>query len=265
MSYNSIDPINSIDPFTFFMNLLHGEKISWYQKLMLKIIDAGEVPEHLAIIMDGNRRYARMHHYETVGLGHKDGAKKLKQIIEWLSYLHGVKILSVYAFSLLNFQRDQKEVNDLMDLAESTFKEMADNPQFFKDKRCRILFIGRIEKLEEKVQAQIQRVLECNPDNFEFTLNICVAYTSHDEIEKARDICLEKNVNVTIDNVFENLQIPSKPNLLVRTSGAMRMSNFMLLQCANCPIIISEILWPDLSFIDLIDILLRYQLRNYIL
>lgn len=246
------------------MSIFTEEKISWHEQLMLQILDAGDIPEHIAIIMDGNRRYAKKHHLENVGLGHKDGAKTLRKIIQWLSYLHNVKMLSVYAFSILNFRRSPEEVKYLMDLAEGTFQEMADKPEFFTKHRCKVEFIGRIELLEERVKKQMRRVLEANDKNPLFTLNICVCYTSHDEIERSKCQCIEKHIPLNEENIFENLELNSKPDLLVRTSGVMRMSNFMLMQCAKCPIIVSNVLWPEISFKDLIDIILRYQLRNFV-
>lgn len=241
-------------------------ELNWIQRGLMRIVDSGEIPEHIAIIMDGNRRYARKYLLPKVGEGHREGAEKLKQVIKWLSVLHGVKELTVYAFSLLNLNRAKDEVKDLMDLAESTFKEMADNPQFFEDHNCKIRFIGRVdhEELEERVKVQIKRVEEVGPTNPEFILNICTLYTSHDEIEQARDDCLAKNIEPTYENVFSHLELPSKPDLLIRTSGVYRMSNFLLMQCANTPIVVTEKLWPEISFYDFVKILIQFQIRNYL-
>ncbi|EAY06822.1 undecaprenyl diphosphate synthase family protein [Trichomonas vaginalis G3] len=238
--------------------------MQWYHKALLRIIDAGEIPRHVAIVMDGNRRYARKEHLESITMGHKMGADKLKEVIEWFSKLNGIEMLSVYAFSILNFQRAQQEVNGLMDLAESTFKELADNPEFFTKNNCKINFIGRIEMLEQRVIDQINRVNQLGPKNPKFILNICVCYTSHDEIEHSRDECIENQFEPNYENVFKHLQLPMKVDLLIRTSGVMRMSNYLLLQCSDANIIVTDKLWPELSIWDLSFILIKHQLRNYL-
>ncbi|OHT11879.1 undecaprenyl diphosphate synthase family protein [Tritrichomonas foetus] len=239
-------------------------EMHWYERLLMKVIDSGEIPEHIAIIMDGNRRYARKMMFDSVAQGHQLGAEKLRQIIEWLSILHGVKMLTVYAFSLLNFNRVEDEVTALMDLAEKTFSDMADTPDFFHKNNCKVQFIGRIEMLEERVLKQIRRVESVAPENPEFILNICVCYTAHDEIERARDKCLSENVKPTYNEVFNRLDLPCKPDLLIRTSGVNRMSNFLLMQCSDTPIVITDILWPELTVLEMAKILLKYQLRNYL-
>ena len=236
--------------------------MGWLEQLLLNIIDSGEVPEHIAIIMDGNRRYARKMMLGSVGEGHKEGANKLKQIIEWLSKLHGVKMLTVYAFSILNFNRSKSEVKQLMDLAAETFKEIADQPDILYKHNCRINFIGQIGLMDDYVLKQVRRLHDISPKNPEFILNICACYTSHDEIEHARDKCFEDGADPTYDEVFSRLQLPKKPDLLIRTSGVSRMSNFLLMQCSNTPIYITDQLWPELSFFTLFKILISYQLRN---
>ena len=236
--------------------------VLWYEKLLMNIVNSGEIPKHIAIIMDGNRRYAKKMNFEKVAEGHQEGANKLKQLIEWLSLLNGVKVLTVYAFSLLNFKRNQEEVADLMDLAEKTFKEIADNPQTLAEKNCKVNFIGEVQMLEEKVIKQIRRCEENAPKNPKFILNICVCYTAQDEIEQARDKCIENNISPSYDEVFKNLMLPQKPDLLIRTSGVLRMSNFLLMQCDHTPIYITNELWPELSAYTLFKILISYQLRK---
>lgn len=236
--------------------------VNWLEHALLKVIDSGEIPEHIAIIMDGNRRYARKMGFATVAEGHKVGAKKLKQTIEWLSELHGVKMLTVYAFSLLNFERNQDEVKGLMDIAVETFSEMAAQSDEMKRRSCAIRFIGRTELLEKRVLDEIRRVEAAAPENPQFVLNICVCYTSHDEIERARDSCLEQNITPTLDDVFQRLELPNKPDLLIRTSGVKRMSNFLLMQCAETPIVVVDKLWPELSVYDFAKMIIKFQLRK---
>ena len=235
---------------------------TWYERFLLRVIDCGEIPEHIAIIMDGNRRYARKMHYATITEGHEMGAEKLKQLIQWLSVLHGVKTLTVYAFSLLNFKRSEDEVNGLMDLAVRTFSEMAAESDELKRRSCAVRFIGRKELFEARVLEQMKKLEDAGPEHPEFVLNICVGYTSHDEIERARDACFGDGVEPTIEEVFGRLELPRKPDLLIRTSGVYRMSNFLLMQCAETPIIVVDKLWPELTILDLAWIMIKYQLRE---
>lgn len=242
----------------------HFLVMNWFQKALLHILNAGEIPRHVAIVMDGNRRYARKEHLSSVTVGHKLGADKLKQVIEWMSELNGIRILSVYAFSILNFKRSKEEINGLMDLAETTFKDLADQPEFFTKNQCRINFIGRVEMLEKRVVDQIKRVSEAGNKNPKFILNICVCYTSHDEIEHARDDCFRENITPNLENVFNHLQLNEKVDLLIRTSGVMRLSNFLLMQCQDANIIVTDKLWPELNIWDFSYIMLKHQLRHYL-
>lgn len=249
---------------TWVESLHQPVSFRWYQRFLGKILSSGEIPEHIAIIMDGNRRYARENNLPNVGLGHQKGAGKLKEVISWLSLVNGVKQLTVYAFSLLNFNRSEDEVKALMDLAEITFKDMADTRALFDQYQCKIRFIGRTDLLEERVRRQIKRVEDAGREDAPFTLNICVCYTAHDEMEYAREKCINQKADLTYDNVFSNLMLPSKPDILIRTSGVYRMSNFLLMQCSNTPIYVTNSLWPEISFWDVLKILVRYQLRGYV-
>jgi ditrans,polycis-polyprenyl diphosphate synthase len=236
--------------------------VSWYERFFMRVIDSGEVPEHIAIIMDGNRRYAKKRGYASPVDGHQEGAQKLKEVIQWLSLLHGVKMLTVYAFSILNFKRSPEEVEGLMQLALDTFEEVLKEEGRFQRDNCAIRFLGRRELLNQEVRELFEKVEKCAPANPQFVLNICASYTSHDEIERARDQCRAEGAELTLSEVFARLDLPLKPDLLIRTSGVNRMSNFLLLQCAETPIAIVESLWPELTLFELGKILVRYQLRK---
>jgi ditrans,polycis-polyprenyl diphosphate synthase len=232
------------------------------EKMALHILDRGEIPGHIAIIMDGNRRFARKKGFDRIGEGHRMGGEKLKEVIRWLSILHGVKMLTVYAFSILNFKRSQQEVEELMDLAMSFFSEIRSQQSDIQMQGAALRFIGRKELLSERMQIEMNELEAAAPENPKFVLNICVSYTSHDEIERARDRCKKENGDMTLDSVFQKLDLPCRPDLLIRTSGVWRMSNFLLMQCAETPIAVVDSLWPELSAWDLVKILLKYQLRK---
>jgi ditrans,polycis-polyprenyl diphosphate synthase len=236
--------------------------VTWWERLLLRIVDCGEIPEHIAIIMDGNRRYARKRGYSSILEGHNDGAQKLRQVIEWLSHLHGVRILTVYAFSILNFERPADEVTDLMRLATDTFTQVLNESARFQREKCAIRFLGRRSLLAPEICELFDRVESTAPADPEFLLNLCVSYTSHDEIESARDRCFSEGVEPSLPEVFDRLELPKRPDLLIRTSGVKRMSNFLLLQCADTPIAVVDELWPELALATLARVLLRYQLRR---
>jgi ditrans,polycis-polyprenyl diphosphate synthase len=173
-----------------------------------------------------------------------------------------VKVLTVYAFSILNFQRSPDEVDGLMRLALDTFSSILNDSSQFQREKCAIRFIGRKELLSAEVRQLFDKVESTAPPNPEFFLNVCVSYTSHDEIERARDLCLLDNAEPSIDEVFARLDLPRRPDLLIRTSGVNRMSNFLLLQCAETPIAVVDALWPELTLYQIAKVLIKYQLRR---
>jgi undecaprenyl diphosphate synthase len=236
--------------------------LSWMEKLALRILDRGELPAHIAIIMDGNRRFAKKKGFDRIADGHRYGAEKLKEVIRWLSVLHGLKMLTVYAFSILNFKRSEQEVEDLMSLAVEFFAEVREERKNSQLQSAALRFIGRKELLSPRIQQEMDDLEKSSPEDPQFVLNVCVSYTSQDEIERARDRCKEDNCGMSWDDVFQRLDLPCSPDLLIRTSGVWRMSNFLLMQCADTPIAVVETLWPELSAWDLVKILLKYQLRR---
>jgi ditrans,polycis-polyprenyl diphosphate synthase len=136
-----------------------------------------------------------------------------------MSVLHGVKMLTVYAFSILNFERSADEVEGLMRLALETFSSVLRDASQFQREKCAIRFIGRKELLAANVRALFDKVEATAPPNPEFVLNVCVSYTSHDEIERARDQCLLDNAEPSLDEVFARLDLPKRPGPLILTSG----------------------------------------------
>ena len=194
-----------------------------------------KVPSHVAIIMDGNGRWAKNRGLKRTN-GHKKGAEALKKISEYVYDKH-IKILSVFAFSTENWKRDKEEVDYLMNLFIKAFKE---NFEVVKKKNVKVIFSGVKEKLSDKVIKQMDKMMEDTKDNKNGIFNICLNYGGQDEIVEATKKISKEVVNGNID-------IKDIPpiDLLIRTSGEYRISNFMLWQMAYAELYFTDTLWPD--------------------
>ena len=207
-----------------------------------------KVPSHVAIIMDGNGRWAKNRGLKRTN-GHKKGAEALKKISEYV-YDKQIKILSVFAFSTENWKRDKEEVDYLMDLFIKAFKE---NFDAVKKKNIKVIFSGVKEKLSDKVIKQMNKMMEDTKDNKNGIFNICLNYGGQDEIiEATKKISKEvldgnidiKDINKDMFNKYLFNDLPPI-DLMIRTSGEYRISNFMLWQMAYSELYFTDTLWPD--------------------
>lgn len=206
------------------------------------------VPSHVAIIMDGNGRWAKNRGLKRTN-GHKKGAEALKKISEYVYDKH-IKILSVFAFSTENWKRDKEEVDYLMNLFIKAFKE---NFEVVKKKNVKVIFSGVKEKLSDKVIKQMDKMMEDTKDNKNGIFNICLNYGGQDEIVEATKKISKEVVNGNIDikdinkDMFNKYLFNDLPpiDLLIRTSGEYRISNFMLWQMAYAELYFTDTLWPD--------------------
>lgn len=207
-----------------------------------------KVPSHVAIIMDGNGRWAKNRGLKRTN-GHKKGAEALKKISEYVYHKH-IKILSVFAFSTENWKRDKEEVDYLMNLFIKAFKE---NFEVVKKKNVKVIFSGVKEKLSDKVIKQMDKMMEDTKDNKNGIFNICLNYGGQDEIVEATKKISKEVVNGNIDikdinkDMFNKYLFNDLPpiDLLIRTSGEYRISNFMLWQMAYAELYFTDTLWPD--------------------
>lgn len=207
-----------------------------------------KVPNHVAIIMDGNGRWAQKRGLKRTK-GHKKGADTLKKICEY-AYDRGVKILSVFAFSTENWKRDEEEVNYLMELFIKVFN---DNFDFVKKKNVKVVFSGLKEKISSKVQKAMDKIVNDTKDNSDGVFNICLNYGGQNEIiEATKKISLDiKENKIKIEDINEKIFSKYLFNdlapidLLIRTSGEYRVSNFMLWQMAYSELYFTDVLWPD--------------------
>jgi undecaprenyl diphosphate synthase len=233
---------------------------------LVQDLDPEKMPAHVAIIMDGNGRWARQRLLNRVQ-GHEKGAETVRTIVR-ASREIGISHLTLYAFSTENWQRPKIEVQALMKLLErfleSEQKELVEND-------IRLNTIGETERLTTGVRAALARVMHLTETNTAMTLHLALSYGSRSEIVRMVQLLAQKvrsgevdPRDITEDLVTQHLytgKIPD-PDLLIRTSGEMRISNFLLWQIAYTEIFVTPTLWPDFSREEFLGILKEYQQRD---
>jgi len=229
----------------------------------------GVLPEHVSIIMDGNRRFAWSQDLEKK-IGHRHGKDKLKDVLDWVLDL-GIPYLTVYALSTENVTgRDIKELGELYELYINGFDEIRTDSRIH-DNNVRVSAVGRLELLPKEVQDAIKRAEDDTADYDDFLFTICLAYGGREEIvdavrDVARDhakgiIALEDISTETISNHLYTADLPD-PDLVIRTSGEERISNFLLWQIAYSELHFTDVHWPSFSRNDLYDAIDSYQKRK---
>jgi undecaprenyl diphosphate synthase len=231
---------------------------------LLGKLDPQRLPEHLAIIMDGNGRWAQRRHLPRIA-GHRSGVKTARVIIETCSRLH-LPCLTLYAFSLENWRRPQAEVEFLMRLLREYLKR--ELPTMQKN-NIRLLFIGRSEHLPESVREDMQEGMRLTAANSGMRLILALNYGARAELVDACNSILKRaraNPAFQADEqcISDHLYTAGlpDPDLLIRTSGEMRVSNFLLWQIAYAEIYVTQVLWPDFSRTRLLEALVDYQKRE---
>ncbi len=243
-----------------------GKIIDTKNNDLFKRIDKQKVPEHVAIIMDGNGRWATKKGLPRT-YGHKRGVDVLKKIIKASKKL-GCKVLTVYAFSTENWTRPTKEVDFLINL----FNEVLRNEiKEINEESTKIKFIGDLTPFPENLKKIISSSESLTKDNNTFLLNVCVNYGGRQEIVKvAKELALKcssgeikpSEVNEELFNSELLTRGIKDPELLIRTSGEKRISNFLLWQLAYSEIYISEVLWPDFNEFEFLKAIIDYQSRD---
>ncbi len=224
-------------------------------------MDKGVIlPTHIAIIMDGNRRWAKKRNL-PIGMGHKAGAETLQKVIESCIDI-GIKYLTVYAFSTENWKRDAKEVSDLMNLLREYLVKLEKDNQ---DRNARICVIGDITKLENDLQEKINSIQEKTKNNTGLTINVALNYGGRDEILNAiKKLSVDEIKNLTVESFNKKLYTADSPDpdLIIRTAGEQRLSNFLLWQCAYSEFWYTDVLWPDFSRNILENAISDFSKRN---
>ena len=228
--------------------------------------DFAKLPRHVAIIMDGNGRWAKKHKL-NVAMGHRQGVETLREIIRHTDDLK-IEALTIYAFSTENWNRSKEEVGALMQLILDFFKSEIDE---LMEKNVRILILGDKAVFPDKQREVLIEAEERTGKNTGLTLNICLNYGGRAELTRAaKSIAQDVKAGVlSLDDVDEQLiskrlYTANQPDvdLMIRTSGEMRLSNFLLWQCAYAEFLFPKVLWPDFSVQDYDEALLAYGGRE---
>jgi tritrans,polycis-undecaprenyl-diphosphate synthase [geranylgeranyl-diphosphate specific] len=240
-----------------------------YETQLEKEIMAGEIPKHLAIIMDGNRRYAKEYLNSQVSEGHNMGKRILENVLRWCLRL-GIRNLTVYAFSVENFSRNKDEVEFIMDLLAHSLRELADT-QDIHDNRVRVRIIGDRSLMPPEVIESVEYVEGKTASYSDYNVNLAVAYGGRQDITTAVRTIAErvKNGEMEIEDINEEAiascistsGLPD-PDLILRTSGEVRVSNFLLWQMAYSELYFTDVYWPGFRYIDLLRAIRSYQQRK---
>jgi undecaprenyl diphosphate synthase len=230
-------------------------------------IDPLRLPAHVAIIMDGNGRWAKQRNYPRL-LGHRAGINTVRNVVEACAQL-GLEALTLYAFSVENWKRPRNEVEGLWRLLRFFLRKEVSN---LLRNDIQLMAIGRIESLPDAVQAELQDAIDKTSSNRGMRLNLAINYGGRTELVDAVNAMIENarnegNLNaleVTEESIADHLYTAGQkdPDLLIRTSGEMRISNFLLWQIAYSELYVTETLWPDFSRRDLLEAISEYQNRE---
>jgi len=236
---------------------------------LLNEVKQRKLPRHIAIIMDGNRRFADKLGLEHIE-GHLLGRDRFEEVIDWCFSEIGIKVLTFYAFSIENFRRDGKEVNDIMRLCIEELEQGA-NSFRIHDNKIRVRIIGHLESLPKDVHDAAKRIMDQTKNYNKRFLNVALAYGGREDILQA----IHRIAGDVKDNILKPEDIKEEivssylytnglpdPNLILRTSGEERLSNFLLWQAAHSDLYFSDVYWPELKKRDLLRAIRMYQQRE---
>ena len=230
---------------------------------------SGEIPKHVSIIMDGNRRFAWNKSSKTA-VGHAEGKEKLKEVMDWVLDL-GVPYFTVYALSTENIsERDREELEILYDLYVSGLDEISVDPRIH-ERGVKVQVVGRLNMLPPRVRESIENAENLTSHYSDFTFTVCLAYGGREEIVDAVRSVATDYASGTLDiNSINSSEITKRmyaaelpdPDLVIRTSGEERISNFLLWQIAYSELHFTDVFWPSFSKSDLYEAIESYQYRR---
>ena len=235
---------------------------------LIEEIKQQPVPKHIALIMDGNRRFAEDLEL-TPEAGHIFGKEKIEEVLDWCFDLN-IKVLTVYAFSTENFYREENEVKTIMKLCKEEL-DKAKNDSRIHSNKVKIRVLGHLESLPKNLKKSAEEIIECTKNYDNYFFNVALAYGGREEIIRAiqhiaNDV---RSGNLSIENISEDIVssylytngLPD-PDLILRTSGEERISNFLLWQLAYSELYFSDVYWPAFQKRDFLKAIKNYQLRK---
>ena len=248
-----------------------GENILYrlYDWYISRDLNPDKMPKHVAIIMDGNRRYAKLQGNVDVVKGHEIGADTLEKVLDWSIEL-GIEIITVYAFSTENFNRPKNEVDGLMKLFIYNFKRKKKKKKIHRNE-VRVKVVGRTELLPDEVKEAIKEAEDATKHYNKRFFNLAIGYDGRLEIIDSFKKIIEQvqDGKISIDDVDEDLVSKNlytegidDPNLIIRTSGEERLSGFLLWQSSYSELYFCETLWPELRKVDFLRAIRSYQARE---
>ena len=228
---------------------------------VLQRIDPNKIPQHVALIMDGNGRWAKQRHLPRVA-GHRAGIESVRSVVETAAQL-SIQVLTLYAFSADNWKRPREEINMLMELLKEYIRKEI---LAIEQNDMQILFIGRIGELPVSVQEELEFAAERTQNNRGTKLVIALNYSGRLELVDTFNCLIVKKLKFPItqediENSLYTVGLPD-PDLLIRTSGELRVSNFLLWQIAYTEIFVTDVLWPDFRGVHLLEAIAEYQRRE---
>ncbi|CAI0554920.1 unnamed protein product [Linum tenue] len=248
---------------------LLGRLSGFMRSCLFKVLCMGPIPTHFSFIMDGNRRYAKKMDMGE-GAGHRAGFFALVSVLKYC-YEVGVKYISVYAFSIDNFKRRPEEVKTIMDLILEKTEGLLEEGSIADQYGVRVYFVGNLKLLSEQVRIAAEKVMEATAHNTRCVLLICIAYTSCDEIvNSVRECCKDKMEEIEDEEGDDLVDIEKHmymgvapdPDILLRSSGEKRLSNYQLWQTTHCTLYSPTALWPEISLLHVVWGILKFQ-RSY--
>jgi tritrans,polycis-undecaprenyl-diphosphate synthase [geranylgeranyl-diphosphate specific] len=251
-----------------FLSIIGAYKL--YKKWLWIQVKNGPKLEHIAIIMDGNRRWATQKE-QNPWLGHKKGADTVENLLDWCEQL-GVKFVTLYTFSTENFRRAPEEIEEIMKIAEEKFRKLLTDERIHRNK-VHVKVIGQVNLLPESLQQLISNVEKATANYENQFLNFAFAYGGRAEILNATKKIAKKvkldelNINEIDEETFEKYlytaHMPNQePDLIIRTSGEERLSGFLLWQSAYSELAFLDVYWPDFRLIDLLRAMRTFQIRK---
>ena len=257
----------------YFKSLLTQPLYKLYERRLSSKALSWKLPKHIGIIMDGNRRFAQHSGLSKIMDGHAMGANKLMEVVNW-NFDMGIPVVTVWSFSLENFRRDPEEVQSLFDLFEVKTLELIEHKDI-KKKNIKVRYIGKLEMLPESLQKAIAAAETATAHYKKCTLNIAMAYGGREEITDGFKSFLlnQKKAGYSFDEAIEHLDSNAiepylytsglpEPDLIIRTSGEVRLSGFLLWQSAYSEFYFCDTYWPAFRKIDFLRALRSYDQRQ---